>query len=114
MSSHRNPNPGSPENQFKEEFYRRIAFANQHFATASGRPGLRTDRGHMWIVYGPPDEWDSHPAAKPYPFEVWKYRYAEGLGLNAVVTFTDRTGKGEYNLASPPWKSPPKKNSMFP
>ena len=55
----RNPNPGSPENEFKEEYYRRIAYANEHYA--SGIPGWRTDRGRIYIMYGPADEIDDSP-----------------------------------------------------
>ena len=55
----RNPDPGASENKFKEEHYRRIAYANEHFAAS--RPGWKTDRGHLYIIYGPPDEIDSHP-----------------------------------------------------
>jgi GWxTD domain-containing protein len=58
----RNPNPGSPENEFKEEYYRRIAYANEHYA--SGIPGWRTDRGRIYIMYGPPDEIESHPSRR--------------------------------------------------
>ena len=60
----RNPNPGSPENEFKEEYYRRIAYANEHYA--SGIQGWRTDRGRIYIMYGPPDENDSHPSGGTY------------------------------------------------
>jgi bla regulator protein blaR1 len=93
----RNPNPGSLENKFKEEYYRRIAYANEHFAT--DRPGWKSDRSHMYIIYGPPDEIDSHPAGPPHPFEEWKYKYIKGLGANVIFTFVDRTGSGEYQLA---------------
>jgi GWxTD domain-containing protein len=104
----RNPHPGGSQNAFKEEHYRRIAYANEHFAT--GRPGWRTDRGRLYIIYGPPDEIESHP--KPYPSEQWKYRSIEGLGNNVIFTFKDRTGKGDFILESPPWKTPAKKNSV--
>jgi len=105
----RNPNPGSPENEFKKEHYRRIAYADEHFASA--RPGWKTDRGHMYIIYGPPDEIDSHPANIPYPFEVWTYRHLKGVGDNVPFTFIDQTGRGDYHLATPPWRWPVKKNS---
>ncbi len=99
----RNPNPGSSTNKFKEEHYRRIAYANQHFQTASGPPGWQTDRGHILIVYGPPDEIDSHlkdEGGSPKPaIEVWTYRRIEGLGSNDIITFIDRTGRGDYHLA---------------
>lgn len=98
----RDPTPGTEENEFKEEHYRRISYANERFGTKSGRSGWQTDRGHMYIVYGPPDEIESHPSSGAqirYPFEVWKYRYVEGIGGNLSVTFVDRLRTGEYALA---------------
>jgi len=65
----------------------------------------------MYIIYGPPDEIDSHPANIPYPFEVWTYRHLEGVGDNVPFTFMDQTGRGDYHLATPPWKWLGKKNS---
>ncbi|MGB2621372.1 MAG: GWxTD domain-containing protein [Candidatus Acidiferrum sp.] len=99
----RNPNPGSSVNKFKVEYYRRIAYADKRFATASGTPGWQTDRGHIYIVYGPPDEIDSHPkdeggSSKP-GIEVWTYRHVAGVGDNDTITFIDRTGRGDYHLA---------------
>src|ERR1700728_1495273 len=92
----RNPNPDSPENEYREEHYRRIAYANEHFA--AGKPGWMTDRGHMYIAYGKPDNIEGHPTGgeynqtpdhngqsgeiTTYPFEVWNYRYIEGIGEN--------------------------------
>lgn len=117
----RNPNPGSPENTFKEEFYRRIAYANEHFS--SGIPGWRTDRGHIYIMYGPPDEIESHPSggsyvpnpnelpyAGPgasttmvtYPFVDWYYHYIPGIGENVKLEFVDPTMTGEYHLTMNP------------
>lgn len=66
--------PGGGENSFRAEYYRRIAYANQHFA--AGVPGWRSDRGRIYIVYGKPDEIDSHPtnAGATKPYEVWHYR----------------------------------------
>jgi len=92
----RNPNPGSKENEFKEEYYRRIAYANEHFAS-SIRPGWKTDRGRIYILYGPADEVESQPAGTP-PFEEWRYRYIDGLGTKVVFKFVDRKGAGEYQL----------------
>ncbi len=88
----RNPDPDSAENTYKEEHYRRIAYANEHYA--SGIPGWKTDRGRIYIMWGPPDEIDAHPTGgtyeRPsdqgggetttYPFEDWRYRYLEGMG----------------------------------
>lgn len=96
----RDPTPGTPENEFRKEHYRRIAYANERFA--AGRPGWKTDRGHMYIVYGPPDEMEAHPGGaqqRSYPYEVWMYRYLEGIGLNLSVTFIDRNWDGDYRLA---------------
>ena len=110
----RNPNPGSPENEFKEEYYRRIAYANEHYA--SGLQGWRTDRGRIYIMYGPADEVDSHPSGgsylRPqeegggetatYPFEQWRYRYIDGIGTNIILEFVDPTMTGEYHLTMDP------------
>jgi len=110
----RNPNPGSPENEFKEEYYRRIAYANEHYA--SGIPGWKTDRGRIYIMYGPADEVDSHPSGgtyvrppeegggetSTYPFEQWRYRYIDGIGTNIILEFVDPTMTGEYHLTMDP------------
>jgi len=110
----RNPNPGSPENEYKEEYYRRIAYANEHYA--SGIPGWKTDRGRIYIMYGPADEVDSHPSGgsyerpdsegggetSTYPFEQWRYRYIDGIGTNIILEFVDTTMTGEYRLTMDP------------
>jgi GWxTD domain-containing protein len=110
----RNPDPDSPENTFKEEHYRRIAYANEHFS--SGIPGWKTDRGRIYIIWGKPDEIDSHPSGgtyeRPpeegggetttYPFEDWRYRYLPGIGENVVIEFVDPTMTGEYHLTMDP------------
>lgn len=98
----REPAPDTAKNEFKAEHYRRIMYANQRFRTASGRPGWQTDRGHMYIVYGPPDEIEVHHgrgAQTPASVEVWMYHHVEGIGDNRTVTFIDRTGTGDYRLA---------------
>jgi GWxTD domain-containing protein len=97
----RDPTPGAAENEFKKEHYRRIAYANERFRTPSGMPGWRTDRGYMYIVYGPPDEIESHPKGTQtsHGFEIWTYRHLEGIGNNVSITFIDRTGRGDYHLA---------------
>lgn len=86
-----------PTNKFKEEHYRRLAYANQHFA--SGVPGWQTDRGHIYIVYGPPDEKESHPRGTKGSTEVWLYHHVEGIGDNGTITFIDSTGHGDFRLA---------------
>ena len=106
----RNPNPDSPENEFREEHYRRIAYANEHFA--AGKPGWKTDRGHIYIAYGAADSIDSHPSGGMYerpmeegggetstfPFEVWHYRYLEGIGENIDIEFVDTCQCGDYHF----------------
>ena len=106
----RNPNPDSPENEYREEYYRRIAYANEHFA--AGKPGWKTDRGHIYIAFGPPDDIDAHPSGGLYerpmdegggetstfPFEVWHYRYLEGIGENIDIEFVDTCQCGDYHF----------------
>jgi bla regulator protein blaR1 len=104
----RNPHPGSPVNTYKQQYYHRLAYANEHFTTAT-RPGWQSDRGHMLLVYGPPDEIDAHPANKPFPYEEWMYRHVEGLGDNVTLTFIDRSHSGDYQLAPGPVNSAPAK-----
>src|SRR6202171_405530 len=103
----RSSNPDLPDNEFKEEHYRRIAYANEHFA--SGIPGWKTDRGRMYIMWGPADEVESHPSGgtydrpmeegggstSTYPFETWRYRYMEGIGENIILEFVDPSGSGD-------------------
>jgi GWxTD domain-containing protein len=99
----RDPTPGTPENEFKEEHYRRIAYANQHYA-AAGISGWKTDRGRIYITYGPADEIESHPSggASTHPFEQWRYRFIEGMGTNIIIEFVDSTRTGEYRMTLDP------------
>jgi len=106
----RNPDPDSQDNEFREEHYRRIAYANEHFA--AGKPGWKTDRGHIYISFGKPDSIDSHPSGGSYerpmdegggetstfPFEVWHYRYLEGIGDNIDLEFVDTCQCGDYHF----------------
>ncbi|HLK20173.1 MAG TPA: GWxTD domain-containing protein [Bryobacteraceae bacterium] len=110
----RDPTPDTEENEFKEEHYRRIAYANERFG--SGIPGWKTDRGMIYIKFGPPDEIDSHPSGGTYqraqqdgggqsqafPYETWRYRYIENIGTNVVIEFVDPTMSGEYRLTIDP------------
>jgi GWxTD domain-containing protein len=105
----RNPSPDSPENEYRDEIYARIAYANEHFA--AGKPGWMTDRGHIYIAYGKPDDIDSHPSGGEYqrpmdegggstatfPFEIWHYRYIEGIGDNIDLEFVDTCQCGDYH-----------------
>lgn len=110
----RDPTPDTEENEFKEEHYRRIAYANEHYA--SGIPGWKTDRGRIYIMYGPADEVESHPSGgtyerpieegggttSTYPFEKWRYRYIEGIGNDVNIEFVDPTMTGEYRMTMDP------------
>jgi GWxTD domain-containing protein len=106
----RDPTPDTIENEFKEEHYRRIAYANEHFA--AGIPGWKSDRGRMYIMYGPADEIESHPSGgsydrpmeegggqtSTYPFEDWRYRYIEGVGQEVIIEFVDTCMCGDYHM----------------
>jgi GWxTD domain-containing protein len=106
----RNPNPDSEDNEFKDEHYRRIEYANEHFQ--GGKPGWMTDRGRIYIVYGPPDEIDAHPGGGIYnrpeeegggqtstfPFEDWRYRYIDGIGQQVIIEFVDDCMCGAYEM----------------
>ena len=110
----RDPDPSTAVCEYKEEHYRRIAYANQWFR--SGKPGWMTDRGRIYILHGPPDEIESHPSGGPYqrpvhegggftsthPFEMWRYRRIEGIGDDVELEFVDPVGGGEYRLALNP------------
>jgi GWxTD domain-containing protein len=95
----RNPVPGASENKFKQEHYRRIAYANDHFS-APGIVGWKTDRGRIYILYGPPDEIEQHPLVIQ-----WLYHLIEGVGKNVVIEFADTKGNGDYRMTPEPWKS---------
>jgi GWxTD domain-containing protein len=117
----RDPDPDTETNEFLEEHYERIAYANQHFA--SGIPGWKTDRGRIYIMYGPPHERETHPtggaydrpsyhgggSTTTYPFEVWFYRYLPGIGSGIEIEFVDPTGTGEYRIA----RSPDEKDALL-
>ncbi len=107
----RDPDPRTAVNEFKEEHYRRIAYANDHFG--SGFAGWKTDRGRIYIIYGKPDSIDATPSGgayeRPdyeggggtatYPFEIWRYRHIEGLGEDIELEFVDKSWTGDYQLA---------------
>lgn len=110
----RDPDPDTPENEYKEEYYQRIQYANEKFS--SGIPGWRTDRGRIYVKFGKPDEIEAHPSGgsydRPsyegggstttYPFETWWYRYIEGVGSDVEIEFVDPSGTGEYRIAQSP------------
>lgn len=112
----RDPDPDTDVNEYREEYYQRIAYANEHFT--SGIPGWKTDRGRIYIMFGPPHEKESHPSGGSYdrptwegggttstfPFEIWWYRYIEGVGSDIEIEFVDPTGSGEYRIARNAWE----------
>jgi GWxTD domain-containing protein len=109
----RDPTPDTEENEYREEHYRRIAYANEHYA--SGIPGWKSDRGMIYIKYGPADETDVHNGGTEqrsfqegggttsmYPYEDWRYRYIEGIGSNVEIEFVDPTLTGEFHMTMDP------------
>lgn len=110
----RDPTPDSQENEYKEEHYRRIAYTNERFA--SGIPGWKTDRGRIYITFGPPDELEDHPSGGTYerpieegggttstfPFQKWRYRWIEGIGQDIIIEFVDTTMTGEFRMTMDP------------
>ena len=110
----RDPTPDTAENEYKEEHYRRIAYANERYA--SGIPGWKSDRGRIYITFGPPDEIESRPSGGSYerpieegggttstfPFEIWRYRWIEGIGTDVIIEFVDPTMTGEYRMTMDP------------
>ena len=117
----RDPDPDTEENEYREEYYERIAYANEKFT--SGIPGWKTDRGRIYITWGKPDSVESHPAGgsydrpsyegggstSTYPFEIWFYRHLDGVGDGIEIEFVDPTGSGEYRIA----RSPNEKDALL-
>jgi GWxTD domain-containing protein len=99
----RDPTPGTPANEFKIEHYRRLKFVNERFTNGQSA-GWKTDRGHVYIVHGPPDEIETHPTgsgSKP-PYEQWLYRWVEGVGTNVVIEFVDANRSGDFRMTRDP------------
>ncbi len=112
----RDPTPGTPENEFKTEHYRRIAYANEQFSPTTGLPGWKTDRGRIYITFGPPDEIEDHSSGGAYvrppeegggtistfPFQQWRYKFIDGVGRNIVIEFVDPTYTREFRMTQDP------------
>ncbi len=117
----RDPDPRTGHNEYKEEHYRRIAYANDHFH--SGVEGWYTDRGKIYIKFGPPTSIEKNPTGTvyerritegggttmTYPFEVWYYQYLEGVGNGIEIEFVDSTNTGRYEMAM----RPDEKDALF-
>jgi GWxTD domain-containing protein len=117
----RDPDPDTEENEFREEYYERIAYANEHYS--SGIPGWKSDRGRIYITFGKPNEVESHPtggsynrqsyegggSTTTYPFEIWFYRHLDQVGDGIEIEFVDPTGSGEYRIA----RNPNEKDAML-
>lgn len=113
---HRDPSPDTAENEYKDEYYERVAYANEHFS--SGKPGWLTDRGRIYVKWGKPDDIESHPSGgqyqrmsyegegstSTYPFEKWFYRHLDGVGSGIEIEFVDPSSSGEYRLARNPFE----------
>lgn len=110
----RDPDPSTLDNEYKIEYYRRILYANENFT--AGIPGWKTDRGRIYIMFGPPDRIESMPAGGHYhrkrkeggghtsvfPFEIWEYRHILGVGDDIELEFVDDGGGGLYELTFDP------------
>jgi GWxTD domain-containing protein len=117
----RDPDPDTDVNEYREDYYQRIAYANEHFT--SGIPGWKTDRGRIYVMFGKADQIETHPSGgsydrpawegggttSTYPFEIWWYRYIEGVGSDVEIEFVDPTGSGEYRIA----RSPDEKDALL-
>jgi GWxTD domain-containing protein len=99
----RNPTPGLETNSYKDEIYKRIAFADSRFGPGSGSDGWRTDRGRTYITLGAPQQKQVYRnAANLRPFEIWFYANANpALPTAFYVLFYDRDGTGDYRIYSP-------------
>jgi GWxTD domain-containing protein len=99
----RDPTPGTPQNEMRDEHYRRIAYTNDHFTTLTGKAGWKTDRGRIYIEFGPPDELETHPAGdQPFAFEKWRYRYIQNIGNDVTMEFQDRNNDGDFRMTEDP------------
>jgi GWxTD domain-containing protein len=100
----RDPTPGTPANEFKDEHYKRMAYADQYFGRDTTRPGWTTDRGRIYILLGPPIDISRFEGESyVHPTQIWSYQGREDYGLPAYfnIVFFRRNGQGEFVLYSP-------------
>jgi GWxTD domain-containing protein len=98
----RDPTPGTPENEYKDEIVKRFEHVNKYFA--AGRPGWMTDRGRIWMILGEPRSYDRYPGKSGIiPCEVWYYYTdgSKGLPTHFGLVFFQKAGVGEYKLYDP-------------
>ncbi|RMH62187.1 MAG: GWxTD domain-containing protein [Calditrichaeota bacterium] len=89
----RDPNPATRKNELMDEYYKRVNYANQQF-TGFGTPGWLSDRGRIFIKFGPPDDIERHPfELDSHPYEIWRY-----YNLRKIFLFEDYSGFGDYRL----------------
>jgi GWxTD domain-containing protein len=105
----RDPTPGTPRNEFREEFYQRRNYANEYYGRGTPRPGWKTDQGRIYIILGPPRNIEDHSDINGvYPVQIWSYagdpNYGLPTGFNII--FFKRHGTGEYVLYSPAGDGP--------
>ncbi|MDE2755000.1 MAG: GWxTD domain-containing protein [Acidobacteriota bacterium] len=114
----RDPTPDTMINETRDEHYRRIAYANERFP--SGKPGWKTDRGRIYIMWGPPDSIETFHGGDmtlrdfnegggwsvKHPHIKWRYRHIAGpdLGSEVIIEFVDRGFSGEYRIARDPFE----------
>lgn len=100
----RDPTPGTTENEFKTEHYRRVNYANYYLGRQSPMPGWKTDRGRIYIILGEPNDIQHFESGQEtYPAEVWFYQNKAEFGLPSGfnIVFFKEHGSGDYKLYSP-------------
>ncbi len=99
----RNPNPGSPDNTYKNDIYERIAYANARFGAGANEEGWRTDRGRAYITLGPPQQREVHyNASNLFPIEIWFYSFNHpSLPPFFYLMFYKHEGFGDFRFYSP-------------
>ncbi|GIR88990.1 MAG: hypothetical protein CM15mP87_04820 [Candidatus Neomarinimicrobiota bacterium] len=92
----RDPTPETEQNELMEEYYQRVEYVNEHFS--GWQPGWETDRGMIYILFGPPDEIQrTNPSARNSTiYQIWNY-----VKVNKQFVFRDQNGFGDYRLDTP-------------
>ncbi len=92
--------PGTPDNEFRQEWLQRFEYANSNFTTPTQPDGWKTDQGRVWILYGQPDDIDVHPmdSVRGMPWVAWIFEQFEGVGRALFVFVDTSSGFGSYRL----------------